>query len=390
MPRRTATATIEPRPLPERAVTARDIPLEDVPDFLALHGMTLGGSSVGAVLGLNGYQTALDVWNGLMGIVPRERTRRRQNPLDRGHAMEPIIAQLYTAETGREVTGDGATRIPHWREEFRNILHATPDRIIIPLPQGPEATRVSGMPTPYVRTSLDEVPQRGVFLPGPGGHVSLPPDNEIAWTSGILEIKCLGQRTFLDTKQNGVDPSYYAQLQLYLDVMVADWGSFAIFNPEDWELWWFDVERNQPFIDAMLARVMDFWQRCVLTRTPPSDGRTSIPAQIQRALPSRTGADLVQVTDPRAAAYLANLKTARESKELAEHAYEQQVAAVKAYMTELGQDGIVVPGVGNVRWRPQVTRRLDKDLLLAAYPDLPVDEFMKETVTQPFVPRFDR
>ena len=82
----------------------------------------IGGSDAGAVLGLNPWRTPMDVW---MEKTGRKTTNVSNKYTRLGHAMEPVVADLYAEQTGYIVID------PH-----RTIVHptrpiaGTPDRIV--------------------------------------------------------------------------------------------------------------------------------------------------------------------------------------------------------------------------------------------------------------------
>ena len=56
------------------------------------HKGVIGGSSLGATLGLSKYQSKHDVWLSWKG-VEREVTKEQQEIFDMGHALEDFIAK---------------------------------------------------------------------------------------------------------------------------------------------------------------------------------------------------------------------------------------------------------------------------------------------------------
>lgn len=309
---------------------------QHVADWMRLHTRTIGGSSVGKILGLSSYGTASDVWDGFMNrAAPQERT----SVLDRGHAMEPIIVEIYAAETGRIPVGDGRTRFEHPDHWW---MHATPDREI----------HRTWAPQPYT-------------------------------SSGVLECKCLGSHTFRGTKENGIDPSYYAQLQHYLDVRGYEWGSFAVFNAEDWELYWFDVPRDNEFILEKNRRLIEFWEHHVLQKVRPQPIVRSV------YVPPRVGAEHVERSSTEWVAKMRELKQWHEQKKLAEHAYERIRDEVKLLMDSEGVSKVTVPGVGKVTLSNGTRRSFNKDLFRQEHPEINLSDYEDVSESRALTPRFE-
>ena len=331
-------------------LTRRPSPLELPQDeFDAfIRTRTIGGTAAGAILGLNSDRPPHQVWDDIM--YGREDGPRRR-VLDRGHAMEPVIANIYAEETSRGVEGDGQTRFPHRQYSF---MHWTPDRLL-------HLSRASVLPT---------------FIQ------QISPRNE----KGVLEIKCLGTRTFQETKQEGLAPQYYAQLQHYLDGSGLHWGSFAIFNAEDWALHWFDVPFDERFVQAMREHLINFWNDHVLTRIRPEDAS----AQPLVRAPRHVGTEAVVIETTEWRQALNALATAKNEVKLAETAFELARDRVKTLMEALGHERVRVPGVGSVTWLPQSRQTLDEERLAREYPELDLAAYKRTTEFRVFNLRPER
>jgi predicted phage-related endonuclease len=330
--------------------------------WLLDQGRSIGGSSVGAIIGANSHASATDVYDGLWAPSTRERpnaaSRRR---MDRGHMMEPIIAQLYEIETGRLLEGDGRTRTQHPRLHY---IHATPDRIII---------------DPLGSTMGDSAEMQQGEATG-------------AYGNGVWECKCLGINTFTETLAMGVDPSYYAQLQLYLSVFGLTWGSFAIFNAEEWRLYWFDVLRNDRFILRMERRVEHFWREHVLARRRPETTDQIVTAEALMP-PPHTGAEVrVMDADEQAVRLFGQLRVAHANRKVAEDAYKRLVEEAKTFMTERCESKARVGGVGKINWIATTRETLDKDALALAHPEIDLAQYTQcsESSTFTFTPETRR
>jgi len=295
-----------------------------------LETASIGGSQIGTIMGLNRYDGPAKVYDRILGLptgyVP-------DNPhMMRGRAMEPVCADAYTRETGRILT-------TYPRSIREGIFRATPDRGIVSdwRHEGP----------------------------------------------GILEIKCPAHRGFERTKADGVDSSYYAQLQLYMHLTGCSWGSFAFWSADQWELYWFDVALDPEFVEGMLMAAQTFWQTHVVPRVRPAVNgvATVFP-------PPYLGREYTRLADPESRVALASLRDATESVKLAEARKEAAMDAFKARMAALGYDRVEVPGLGKVSWTSGTRRTFKRELLEAAHPELDLAPYFVESSVQTFRPTF--
>lgn len=86
----------------------------------------IGGSSLGATLGLSNYQSKHDVWLSWKG-VEREVTKAQQEIFDMGHALEDFIAKQAEKKYGVKVKKTSLTYVhPQY-----NWLICHPDRLVV-------------------------------------------------------------------------------------------------------------------------------------------------------------------------------------------------------------------------------------------------------------------
>lgn len=204
----------------------------------------LGGSDMGAILGLSPWQSALALYTERLGLTePIQQTER----MAWGHRHERTISDWYEAETGRM--------------QCRNFM------------------------AEELRESI--ICDEEIFTDDQHGRERLWRSREIPWqigtpdrfiwdeptkSWGVLEIKCaaFGKREW----QDGPPPHYMAQLQSYLALSGLQWGSFAVMFSL-YESGWIDVERDDESIAKMLAIAGDFWRRLQENDPPEPDASDS-------------------------------------------------------------------------------------------------------------------
>lgn len=293
---------------------------------------SIGGTDAGAILGVNKYKTAVDVWRRLSD--PTYVDQPDSETVELGRYMEPYIALKYSAVTRR--TLELSEKLNHDKHPF---LHANPDRVI----------------TGGLRVAMD----------GPG----------------ILEIKHLGQWTFKQTKDQGIDLSYYAQVQHYLFVTGFKWGSFACYNSEHKELYWFDVERDDEFIARMVDACVTFWNENVLTGICPT------PREMVYDFPrANIGAEAVVHNELEWVQAMRRLKDARDAFRLAEHSKKLAEQTIKDMMQET--EKVIIPELGKISWAESVRHTYDVETLKREHPDIDFSRYEKATVTRTFLPTF--
>lgn len=80
----------------------------------------------------------------------------------------------------------------------------------------------------------------------------------------VYEIKCPKVTTLWDWKKNGIPEYYYAQCQFYMDVLGFNLTKFVVLDYDSWDLWIIDIEYNEDFCIRMhheVAYFYDCWQK---------------------------------------------------------------------------------------------------------------------------------
>lgn len=179
----------------------------------------IGGSDIGAILGVDRFRTILDVWREKVGEAPPFAG----NPdTERGMRLEAVAAEEYTKRTGIKL-----------RRDNQPLVHPQHD---------------------FLRGRVD---RRAI-----GGD--------------IREIKCPRFGAFLRTKREGLSPTYIAQMQWYvgLDDIVrgrsSGNGEWIIFCADAWDLLPVPVSVDGALFAGMVERAVHFWNEHVVTRVAPT------------------------------------------------------------------------------------------------------------------------
>lgn len=264
--------------------------------WLQARSGTIGASASPTIMGANKWETPLQLYGGLTGeLPPKEQTMAMRM----GHRLEPVIARLYEDETERPTEDPGEFTIQR-SEEFP-WLHSTVDRFI------------------------------GIFDPEYRGR-------------GVLEEKAPGAH-MADEWDDGIPLSVQIQIQHQLAVTGLEWGSAAALIGGQ-QFVWGDVERNQPFIDELLKKTHEFWER-VKRHEPPEALAADVGtlrllyAQYEPGTTIQLGKE-AQVHD-------SALRQVKDALKIAERAREYHTAKLLEMIgaNETGE----LPGGGSYTWK---------------------------------------
>lgn len=280
----------------------------------------IGGSDVGAILGVDKFRTPMDVYLSKIGDVDELDTA----PIRRGRRLEGVARDMYTELTGRDVY----PAEPMVRHSEYPMLFINPD--------GAVARRV----------------EEG------GRHADLGPHNEI----GTLEVKSPGLRAFAEMRSNGMSQSYFLQVQHGLGIMEKPFGAFAAYSAERDEMLHFDLEPDWELIRKTQVILVEWWERHVVKRVPPEEtAKFEIPADAQ--IPA---GEVTRIVTPEFLAQAARYWDARELSEMAEALLEEEKARLIKAM-----GGALVVETDDYRFIHRHTKRgttFDKKALEAAQP----------------------
>lgn len=278
----------------------------------------LGGSDSPVVLGVNPWKQPSELWAEKRGLTEEDEP---SPAMKRGTALEPLVADLYGEATGRS-------------------LSVVPDIL---------QHKSYGWMLANIDRSIDT------------GNGSGP---------GVLEIKCPGLRVFGQIQREGLPDYYIVQLQHYLEVTAREWGAFAVFNAERWELVYFDVERDEELIDLIIEKDGRFWEM-VETNQMPDDGAPAV--ELPKAEPS----EVLTLDTPD---WKYAVQRLREAKSLMDEAKAVEDEAKMVVQQIMDQNQVqVVEGAGaRIYWKFQKGREsFDKKALKKQHPDI-YQKFMKE------------
>ncbi len=270
-------------------------------EWLAARRTMVGASDTAGIFGV-GYasQSPLTIWASKRGIEEPEIPTAQLRRMNIGSKMEPIIAELFSEETGLETFDPG---------DFTIFRHGEID---------------------WLGATLDRVSEdKGHMVPV-----------ELKRVSGILRK---------DWDADDEPPlKFQVQCQHQMAVVGADWAYLVGLIGDD-DLAVRKIERNQKFIDAMEARLAEFWQHVQSGTMPAVDESEATKAMLAHIWPWDSG---LTVSLPHDASEwdreLIELKEQQKTLESRRTFLENQIKSA------LGEAAIgLLPSGGSYSWKTQ-------------------------------------
>jgi putative phage-type endonuclease len=217
-------------------------------EWLAKRRQYIGASEVAAILGQSPYAGPLNIYDAKVNGTRLKTTRQ----MERGHAMESVIAGWYADETGRTVKDIGATNFQ---------IH--PD-------------------IPFLGATLDRVTTHPILGAGP------------------LEIKSIGGFKDSEYKEEWeVDPPLHFQIQLQTQMAVTEktWGALCGGFAATDTIKHCDLDFNAEFWASAVPILEEFWHRVQTKNPPPVDGCPRALETVKRIWNAETEGRMVALTD---------------------------------------------------------------------------------------------
>jgi putative phage-type endonuclease len=285
-------------------------------DFSVDRSKYIGGSDIGAILGLSRFKTPLEVW---MEKTGKETKKADSLPLRFGSFAEEFVASEYSRATGFELLHDESIYL-HQEHSF---MSAHIDRFVL--------------------------------------------DDGASAPSRILECKTANPFSSGDWGEAGSDQvpmSYLCQCIWYMAITGIDKTDLAVlFGNSDFRI--YEIDRDQALEELVIAKATTFWNEHVLKDIPP---------------PAQNEADchtLFSKGDP-AKSIEAKQETLELTKRL--HALnseietrEEEVSSIKQTIMQSMEDAETLTFAGKVlvTWKaPKPSFRLDSKTLELDHPEI--------------------
>ena len=311
------TAGVEPRRPALKLVKTNTLSRDE---WLTVRKGGIGSSDAGAAVGLNPYQSPLELWlvkTGRDGGLPKVDPNDETSPMYWGALLEPIVAAHYTKRSGNRVR-----RI--------NAVLQHPDR--------DKAWMLANI------------------------------DREIVGASDVQILECktageFGARLWRD----GVPDYVVCQVQHQLAVTGKAAADVCVLICGQ-EIRIYRIERDDVLINRLIELERQFWRYVEMDVPPPADGSDSADVALRCLYPHDAGHTLDLTQDRDLSATFADLVSVRE-----EIAHREQVEAqlMQKIQQRMAGASRAVFETGAVSWkRSKDSLGVDMEKLLQAQPDL--------------------
>ena len=306
-------------------------------EWLEERKKSLGGSDVGAILGMNEYSSPYTVWAEKTGKLPpfegNEWTKL-------GNDLEGYVAQRFCEASGLKVVNDNTT----WRNDKYPHLHANIDRRVVGMKAGVECKLTSEFNAKKYKNG--EFPDR--------------------FYAQCVEYLCVTEleRWFLAVLIYGKGIKIYQMTRIPNDE-VPEWCESSVY-----------VDDGE--IEAMVKATADFWEYVKSGEAPLADGSASTSETLRTIYPESNG-DTVSL--------MAFADELNQYKHLAalESDYKKMkdecANRIKAYMGEASKGET---DKFKVTWTSSVRNTFDHKAFAKDNPGLDLSAYFKSTPTRTF------
>lgn len=319
---------------------------DDRKEWLEQRKAGIGGTDISAVLNLNPWKTALDVYLGKTG---RAEMREPSEAMYWGNKLEPLILEKYAIDTGlkvapslyvndlypsRSVVLGAQTLIEHADMPY---CLGTPDGIAFEIGRGIEVKTAGFKSTDWGKAGTDEVPH----------HYRL----QVSWYMAITGLEV--------------------------------WDIAALFSGNNLEI--FTVARDRDLEDTLLNAGADFWNNNVLKEcAPPIDGSEAWKKHLSRVY--AVGNQTMLAASPEIDVAAEALRFAQEQKQ---NAVTDEGLAKNHLAQLLGENkGAKLSAGGTAQWvRSKPGKETDWEALAKALNPAPelIAEYTKDTQRAAYV-----
>lgn len=287
-------------------------------DWLSVRKGGIGSSDAAAAVGLNPYQSALELWmvkTGRDANLPKIDPNDESSPMYWGTLLEPIVAAHYTKRTGHKVRRINAV-LQHPNEPW---MLANLDREVVGAPD----------------VQILECKTAGI-------------NGARLWKEGVPE---------------------YVQLQVMHQLAVT--GKQAadvavLLGGQTLEV--HRIVRNETMITQLIELERRFWRYVETDQAPPADGSDSADLALRCLYPQDAGTTLDLSQDLAMSAAFSDLLAVRQL--LAIH-IDREAQLKQCIQHRMGEASKVVFETGDVTWkRSKDGQVLDVAMLLKDHPEL--------------------
>lgn len=289
----------------------------------------IGGSDVGAILGVNKYKTPFEVY--LEKTEPITEVGEQSESAYWGDQFEEVVAKEFEKRTGKKVRRD--------RKHYKHSDY------------------------PFMVANIDR---------------------KVVGENAILECKTANQYLANEWQDDEVPASYLLQVQHYLFVTGAEVGYIAVLIGGQ-KFVWKEVQRDEELIEVIIEAEKEFW-KMVQDKTPPAlDGSSAAEKYLKERYKEAEEDKAIELGFE----YKDKIKTYLDMKVQLKN-FETQVKELENQIKfEIGNAEYAhAPGY-SLSWKNVSSAKVDSKKLKSEYPEI-YDKVIKESKSRRFSIKEDK
>lgn len=295
---------------------------KDKLDWLTERQKGIGGSDIGAIMGVNKWKTAFEVY--IEKTEPITSVGEQSEAAYWGDQFEQVVAKEFEKRTGKKV-----------RRDTRHFVHKD---------------------YPFMVANIDR---------------------RIVGENAILECKTANQYLAKEWESEEVPASYLLQVQHYLAVTGAEKGYIAVLIGGQ-KFIFKEIERDEELISMIIDAEKDFWEM-VEKRTPPALDGSSAAEKYLKERYSECVSDSIPLKKEAEERVKIYLELKEQEKILKENIKEIE----NNIKNELKEHEEGYTKNYNVTWKQIISNRVDNKALKEKYPEV-YKEVCKESKSRRF------
>lgn len=280
----------------------------------------IGGSDAGAILGFNQYKSPYYLWCEKTGrITPKPDNESMRQ----GRDLEDYVARRWMEATGKKVHKSGFS--------YQSKEH------------------------PYMLANVDRL---------------------VVGENAGLECKTANALTRTRYDKGDIPASYYAQCMHYMAVTGMDKWYIAVLVLGK-EFYFFEVERNEEEIEALIQQEHKFWNYVKTDQEPPVDGTDSTSEALNQVFHPSDDVGSVIISDE-LTSLLLEIKAKQKELQVMQKEYENQIKDI------MGDAVYAYSNHANITWKESTSARFDTSRFKKENPDI-YNRYLKKSTTRRFL-----
>lgn len=289
----------------------------------------IGGSDVGAILGVNKYKTAFEVY--IEKTEPITEVKEQSESAYFGDIFEDVVAKEFEKRTGKKVRRD--------RKHYKHNDY------------------------PFMVANIDR---------------------RIVGENAILECKTANQYLLKEWEDEEIPASYLLQVQHYLFVTGVELGYIAVLIGGQ-KFIWKEVKRDDELIQIIIEAEKDFWKMVQDKTQPALDGSSAAESYLKEKYKQAESEKAIELGFE----FKDKIKVyfeLKEQKDLLENQIKEIENQIKFELkdAEIG----FTPGY-SISWKNVSSNRVDSKKLKSEFPEI-YEKVIKESKNRRFSIKEDK